>query len=273
MPLVPGATSESFVRTSLLMASALKGKLTFLYVISPSQYASYAGTGAVMATSAIHNLKEQKDHIQQHYTHMLEANKDIISPHVVLERIVIESPWVSGILEYADKYRPGMVFLKHEEHSLIEKVLGDANTELINGLSAPVWVIPEKAEEALPGKVAYLTDHRKKDIDALKHLSMICKQFKAKIHIVHIGEDDFESEIKRMGFESLLEKELDDCKFSHQSIKREHLTENVRSLIGEKGYDLLVMLNESENFISRFFSRSSVEKIMSSVEIPLAIYS
>ena len=272
LPLVLGTISENLIRTGIMMASALKAKLSFLYVISPSQYSGYAGTGAVMATAALSNTKEQKELVQDHYMQILERNKDIISTDIAIERMVIEGPWVSGIIEYSEKYRPDLLILKHEGHKLIDKILGDANTELINAVGIPVMVIPEKADGSLPKKVAYLTDHRQKDINALKQLSILCKSIDAKIHVVHVGEDDFESVVKKKGFESILGEEIRDCKFSYDSILRDHLTENVHVLIEEKGFDLLVMLNESENFLNRFFSRSSVDKLMNSVEIPLTIY-
>lgn len=274
LPLAAGSESENIIESGIHLASALKAKLTFLYILSPSQYTAYAGSGAIMATSSIANMKEQEEFIQTHYLKTLEKHKKHINTAMAIERIVFEGQWVTSIVEYAGKHNPDMLLLQHEEQSFLEKILGDTNTEIINQVNIPVWIIPDKDSLKMPGKVAYLTDHRQGDLEALKHLSHICKLINTSIHIVHVGgEDEFESEIKKEGFISILSRELADCNFSHEEVKQHKLIANVQQLIDENNYALLVMRNESENFLNRFFTRSSVEKVMNSVGIPLAIYS
>ncbi|MEN8225455.1 MAG: hypothetical protein ABFS05_08865 [Bacteroidota bacterium] len=175
--------------------------------------------------------------------------------------------------KYANKNKPNILLLRYEEYGFLEKILGDANTEILNNAKVPVWIIPEESSLSIPGKIAYITDHRQGDIDALKKLVLLSEIFNASIHFVHVMDKDvFESRIKKEGFINIVNEEFVDNNFNHLEIKRNKMTRAVQDLIREKDINLLTMRNESENFLNRYFTRSSVEKIIDSVKISLVIY-
>ena len=263
LPLIPGVNDEGLIQSGIKLANALKAKLTFLYVLTGSNYAAYAGS---MAVGTISGIKEQKEDVENHYMKTLRTFKDDISAGMAIERVLVEGPYVSSILSYADNHEADILLLRHEEHGLLEKILGDSNTEIINAASIPVWVIPEQ--------IAYISDHRRKDVDAIKQLQDLCKAFNATFYLMHVNDkDDFDGMIKKEGFKVILEKEMSDCKINHMEISRDELSKGINDIINEKNIDLICMANESDNFLHRFFTRSSVEKLMDEIDIPLAIFS
>lgn len=274
LPLEANNNNEGLIRSAITLGSTLSARLTFLYIINTSQYTGYAGSGTAMAVSSMASINEQKDAIKDHFINMMEKLKSEIPSSMSIERNTSEGPWVSSIIEYIDKYNPDMLMLKHEEHGFLEKILGDSNTEILTHVKIPGWIIPEKKTLKIPRKAAYLTDHRAGDLEALKQLSKIFSSFGAEVSLVHmVDPENFDSVLKREGFISLLGKELPDLKCTHRDIAPQKMTEEVNRLIKSEEFELLSMRNESENFLNRFFTRSSVEKLIDSVDIPLAIYS
>lgn len=271
LPLEPGSGDETLISSGIKLASALKARLTFLYVMTASGYAGYTGS---MAVASMVSLKEQKENIEAHYIETLKKFKDDIPKSMAIERGITEGPWVPSIVEYLKKHQVDILMLRYEEQGFIEKVLGDSNTEILNSADIPVWIIPEKGLSEMPKNIAYITDHRPGDMEAIRHIQGFCKSFKASFHLVHVNEpDEFEARIKKEGFKVVVKKELKGCKPEHLDISREKMTTDLNDLIREKNIDLVCMMNESENFLNRFFTRSSVEKLIDSVDIPLAIYS
>lgn len=248
----------------------MNAKLTFLYVLTTSNYTAYSGN---MAVSTMVGIKEQKEAIEAHYINILRKYRSEIKADMAIERDLVEGSWVSSILRYLQNNKADIILLKHEEHGIIDKILGDSNSEIINHADIPVWIMPNKYSPDLPKNIAYLSDHRRKDLKALRELQSLCEVFDANFYLVHVNDkDDFEALIKKEGFISILNKELKDCQIEHIDITRDQMYKNINKIIEEQNIDLISMMNESENFMSRFFSRSSVEKLIDDVNIPLAIY-
>jgi len=274
LPLEVSNDNEGLIRSAITLGSNLSARLTFLYIINTSQYTGYAGSGTAMAVSSMASIQEQKDAIKDHFVSVMDELKSEIPSSMSIERSTSEGPWVSSIIEYVDKYNPDMLMLKHEEHGFLEKILGDSNTEILNQVKIPGWIIPEKKTFSIPRKVAYLTDHRAGDLEGLKQLNKIFNSFGAKVSLIHVVDhDDFDTMLKREGFISLMGKELPDLQCTHRDITPQKMTGEVNKLIQSEEFGLLSMRNESDNFLNRFFTRSSVEKLIDSVDIPLAIYS
>jgi len=273
LPLGTDNRDAYMIEAAISLASALQAGLTFLYVINTAQYTGYAGSGTIMAASSLASLNEQKEAMEKHFIETMAKYKSRLPAMLSVERTVVEGPWVYSIIEYMNKHKPGMILLRHESHGFFEKILGDANSEIINSAGVPVWVIPEKTKKAVPEKIAYITDHREGDLEALKNVCAMAEAFGAELMLLHVLEEEsFGSRISKAGFKAVLAEELGDCRFAHHDIMHSRMTEEVKALTGKEGIGLLAMRNESENFLTRFFTRSSVEKLMDSVEIPLAIY-
>ena len=118
LPLEPGSGGEALVRSGIKLASALKAKLTFLYVMTASGYAGYTGS---MAVASMVSLKEQKENIETHYIEILKKFKDDIPTSLVIERGITEGPWVPSIIDYLNKHQADILLLKHVEQGFIEK--------------------------------------------------------------------------------------------------------------------------------------------------------
>lgn len=271
LPLEPGSQSENMIRSGIKLASITQARLSFLYVLNTANYAAYTGSNAAVS---VMNINEQKESIEKDYIEMLEQYKSDIPAGVSLERSIAEGPWVSSIVDYVEKNRPGMLLLNHEEQGFLERILGDTNTEILHGIDIPALIIPDQGLTDLPGKLAYITDHQEGDIEAMKQFHGLCDLFKASLSLLHVNEgDEFDDRLKREGFKAILSKELKDCKMDYHEIRRKNMNKELKDLISDKKIDLISMKNESENFLTRFFNRSSLEKLIDSVDIPLLIYS
>ncbi len=271
LPLEPGTQSENMIRSGIKLASITRARLSFLYVLNTANYAAYTGSNAAVS---VMNIKEQKESIEKDYIEMLEQYKSDIPAGVSLERSIAEGPWVSSIVDYVEKNRPGMLLLRYEEQGFLERILGDTNTEILHGIDIPALIIPDQGLTDLPRNLAYITDHQEGDIEAIKQFYGLCDLFKASLSLLHVNEgDEFDDRVKREGFKAILSRELKDCKMDFHEIRRKNMNKELKDLISDKKIDLVSMKNESENFLTRFFNRSSLEKLIDSVDIPLLLYS
>ena len=273
LPLQTNEMNDALILSGIRLASLLDAKITFLYILDTANYAGYAAGGPVVAASTIENVKQQKERVKTHYIKILEKYKSSMDATIEFERKILEGSWVMGIVEYVRKRQPDILLLKHEEQGFIDKVLGDSNTEIVHLTDVPVWIIPEDRAIGMPGKLAYITDHRPGDLEVIKKLAGFGSSFVKEIYLIHVIEkENFDSELRKKGFSAMLAEELPGIPFTHLEVMKDRLTVDVEEFIDEHDFGMLATKNESEHFLSRFFTRSSVEKLMNSVEIPLAIY-
>lgn len=272
--LVPMRLSEEYdilVRSGIELARLMKAKISFLYVIELPEYTGYTA-GNVAAASAI-SIKKQKEELYEHYLKVLEEFKNELSGKLEVEYLSTEGTWAGGIIKIANAINPDILLLQQEEKGLLEKILGESNTEIIHNVDCPVWIIPENYPLTKPGKIAFVTNHSKGDLEVFRRLVSLNIDLEAELFLLHVVEkDNFDSMVRKEGFISMLNKETGTVLVKHLDLEKNDMKKEIGMHIKRNGFDLLFVHNESEGFIHRFFTRSSVEKLTDSVEIPFAIY-
>jgi nucleotide-binding universal stress UspA family protein len=271
LPMRLGEEYEKLVRSGINLARTLNGKLSFLYILELPEYTGYTA-GNVAAASAS-SIKKQKQELYDHYLEVMKEFKQDLSGELEVEYLSTESTWGGGIIKIVKTRKPDILLLQHEEKGLLEKILGETNTEIIHNVDCPVWIVPEQGPIKKPGKIAFVTNHTKGDLEVFKRLIDLNDNIKAELFLFHIiKKDDFDYLVKKEGFISLLDKETEHLPVKHLDLDKDDMRKDIATLIKDNDFDLLVVHNESEGFMNRFFTRSSVEKLTDSVEIPFAIY-
>lgn len=270
MPLRPQAHTAQ-VEAGIWLARKLEGKLAFLYVVEVPEYKGYPpGT---MASSAINSIKEQKDAFYRHYQQILDEHQPEIRGSIDLEFMTVEATWVAGILAAAKQHQPDILLMSHEEKGLLDKILGESITEIIRNVDCPVWVLPAGKSIEKVDKVAFITNHSEGDMKVLGKLLELNHMLGSEITILDlVSVNDFESRLKKEGFQQIIEKDIPGSKLRHLELDDANIAKNAKEIIIENGFDALAVHNESEGSLARFFTRSSVEKLMDTVEIPLIVY-
>jgi nucleotide-binding universal stress UspA family protein len=270
LPVRPDKDYDHMIRSGINVANALRGKLCFLYITEVPEYKGYP-PGSV-AVSTISNIEEQRKEYHEHYLGTLDRFKKDISADTSTEFISTEGSWLAGILKSVNSLNPDMLILEHEHKGILDKILGDTNTEVIHEVDCPVWIIPENDTMEIPEKIGFLLNHNADDIEVLKKLMKLCRIFESELHLLHPTDDDYDARIQKSGFRDLIKEDFPDCEAIHHDFQKKNITEDLAELIDESNFDLLTVQNDDSSSLKRLFSRSSVEKLMHTVEIPLAIY-
>ncbi len=261
----------NLVRSGINLARFLKGKISFLYVVEVPEYTGYPAGNVAASNMGV--LKKQKEEMYEHYLKVLEEFKSEISGDIPVEFISVEGTWGTGIIKATEEIKPYLLMLEHDEKMLIEKILGETNTEIVYSVDCPVWIVPKEEPLSKPSGISFVTNHTEGDLEVLKELIELNKRIDAQMHLLHIvGDNEFESSLKVEGFKAIIDKELGKITLNHLKLKEDNMKDEIGNVVEEHGIDLLVVHNESEGFMNRFFTRSSVEKLTDSVDIPFVIY-
>jgi nucleotide-binding universal stress UspA family protein len=272
LPIRSNDDYDHLIISGIHLADRFKGKLSFLYVLESPEYRGYP-PGNVAATATMQTAKVQKERAYEDYTAILDQFKGEITTDMSVEFNTTESTWSSGIVHYAKTNKPELILLHHEEKGFLEKILGETNTEIIRGVETPVWLVPEDKSVDKIDKIAFITHHAEDDLEVLGEIEGLCKQFDASLHILHrVVSGDFDSDIRKRGFNTLVREEISLKEIVHIDIEEERMNEEIDHIIEDTGISLLAIHHESEGFLKRFYARSSVEKLSDMVHIPIAIY-
>jgi nucleotide-binding universal stress UspA family protein len=270
LPISADDQNDNLIRSGINLTKSFKGKLALLYIVDIPEYKGYP-PGSV-AMSRLSNINEQKERLHEHYLSTLDKYKEIITTDIQVEFISEEGTWLTGIMKAVISLDADLLLLQHEHKGLLDKILGETNTEVIRNVEVPVWIIPEDQVIEKPKTVGFLLNHTSGDVEVLKGMMSLCKEFKAILHLLHPTENDYDSRIRKSGFKVLMEEDFPDCEAFHHDFHKDEIVDEISAFISNNKLDILVVKNDDQNFLQRFFSKSSVEKLMDSIEIPIAIY-
>lgn len=272
LPIRSEKDDDYLIRSAVNLAKLCKAELSFLYIIETPEYKGYP-PGNVAATTTIQAIKAQKDQFYEHYTATIKKYEDDLPANTSVEFNSIEGSWTSGVIRFAKEHEPGLILLHHEEKGFLEKILGESNTEIIRNVESPVWIVPKGKTLEKPEKIAYITHHTEGDMHVIRRLAKMCQSFPSTLYILHLVVfEDFESDIKKRGFNEVLRNNLDLKEVVHADIEEDKMIETIDDIIDASEIDLLAVHHQSEGFLKRFYGRSSVEKLSDMVSIPIAIY-
>ncbi|MEN8224255.1 MAG: hypothetical protein ABFS05_02745, partial [Bacteroidota bacterium] len=89
LPLLPDSKDDHLIRFGIHLAKELKAKITFLYILNAARYAGYTGSGTIMDSASLANLKEQKKIALDHYMKFLKKFKLDITANLSVEKSVV----------------------------------------------------------------------------------------------------------------------------------------------------------------------------------------
>lgn len=147
--------------------------------------------------------------------------------------------------------------------------------EIIRNIKCPIWVVPTN-EEFIPMKqLAYMTDYQQEDINAVRFLADFFHREQLTVKLIHFSDrNDFQEDIKQIGFEVLLSDKLESihiqscrCSFTNQA----SLPQKTEACITKENPDLIIALKDNKNFIQRIVYKSFIHSTLSAVRKPYLI--
>ncbi|MFL9836146.1 universal stress protein [Flavobacterium sp. ST-75] len=154
---------------------------------------------------------------------------------------------------------------------LRETFIGSTTASVISNSDVPVLAIPEEAEFHHRIKnIAFTTQYREKDNDALKSALEIADKFKATVQCLYIKNPDDPSDIDERIAEWRMyyrEKNID-----FFNIAGDHIEQTILDFIESQHVDMLVMRKHKRGFFEGLFHRSLTKKMAYHTKVPLLVF-
>jgi len=153
---------------------------------------------------------------------------------------------------------------------LKETFLGSKTASVVSNAKVPVLGIPVDAEYHPIKSIAFTTQYKDKDNDALKNVITIAEKFDAEVLYLYIKNDDDPEDIdERINEWKIYYR---DYKINFFNISGDHIEQTIIDFIDNQHVDLLVMRTHKRGFFESLFHRSLTKKMTYHTKVPLLIY-
>jgi nucleotide-binding universal stress UspA family protein len=236
-------------------------------------YVSTATPHYSLHDTRVKSAKKDKVRALDHYQELFGKFKDRLPDNVTLELILERGDRIDNIIATANNLETEMVILPNEHEGIIEKLLGESNNRIIQSVDAPVFIKSGKNPFKTPKNIAFLMDYDIPSMNALRKLKTLKDAFQCSIHILHpLKDSSSKSNLILEGSRKQLSLLFDEDDVQEHFVDPASQVENIANLNVEIGFDLLALVNKSENMLQQWFTFSTTEKLMDNLNIPLLVY-
>jgi nucleotide-binding universal stress UspA family protein len=153
---------------------------------------------------------------------------------------------------------------------LKETFLGSKTASVIANTTVPVLAIPADADYKKIKSIAFTTQYKDKDNEALRKALDIAAKFDASLHCLYIKNDDDPEDIdERINEWKIYYR---DEKIDFFNISGDHIEQTILDFIDNQHTDLLVMRTHKRNFFESLFHRSLTKKMAYHSNVPLLVF-
>lgn len=264
--------TESLVESGIVLSTHLRTKISLLYSMVP-MHISTATPHYSLHDTRVKSAKKDKAKALDHYQELFGKFKDRLPDNVALELILERGERIDNIIATANNLETEMVILPNEHEGIIEKLLGESNNRIIQSVDAPVFIKSGENPFVAPKNIAFLLDYDNPHKTALEKLKILKDAFQCSVHILHpLTNGSSKSNLILEGSRKQLSLVFDGEDFQEHFIDPANQVENIATLNADIGFDLLLLINKSENMLQQWFTFSTTEKLMDNLNIPLLVY-
>lgn len=181
---------------------------------------------------------------------------------------------VEEILNLSENLPADMIVIGTKGESGITEVLfGSIATNIISKAKCPVLAIPQTARYKDIKNIAFATTYEKTDLDALSKLVELAKAYKAKIHILHVNEQ--EGKIKKeeeAGFGKVFREKFQYNNLNFDVCEGKDAASAISNYTDTHQVDIISLIRKKRNLFANLFHSSLTEKMASHTKIPLLAF-
>ncbi len=277
--LVPSDFSENAVNAfkyALHIAAKQDAEITTLHVYSLTISSLEMGTPPELMQSILENQETREEEHYKEFTKKLhqEATAEKLA-HVSVKHKLTEGLVVDEIVQEAKEYEPDLIVLGTDGvDNLVDRLFGTTTSNVIENVECAVLTVPADANYHGIHRIAYATDFKNADVEALKEILEFAALFGATVHVVHVSEENAPTNEDQRRMEELERHFISNeeaGKVVFDLIKADDVLEGLEQYLEDEAIDMLVMFKEKESFWERMFSPSLTKKIALYGKKPLLV--
>jgi nucleotide-binding universal stress UspA family protein len=201
--------------------------------------------------------------------------------HAIAERNNLGHVQMRNILLYGDLIYNINKVCKDEDVSLIvmgtkgatglkETFLGSTTASVIANAKVPVLGIPQDAEYHPIKKMAFTTQYKDKDSDALTQALQIAVKFRAALNCLYIADADEPADVEQRI--SGWKQHYTGHDIDFYQIEGEDKEQAILEFIEDQHIDMIVMRTHKRGFFEGLFHRSLTKKMAYHTKIPILVF-
>lgn len=269
--LVPTDFSNNAYSALFYAVKLLKGKATNYFLLN-----------AYDANTALKEILVEKDRVDQLKLESLEGLQNLV------HRIKLDFPKTKHTFEYISHFGElQSILIKEVEDRQIDLVvmgnsggselaaifLGSNALDTISSIKkCPILTIPKEIDFKPPSEIAFVTDyHHSYDAELLQPLLFLAKQYRSKISLMHIHEEEVLDATQEMN-KSILLKYLLPFEYKMYWMPLFKTKANsIHTFLDELNIDMLAMVNYEHSFLKKVSREPVVKRMAFDLDIPFLI--
>ncbi len=145
--------------------------------------------------------------------------------------------------------------------------------QILDTINLPVWCFSVNKEFRQIKTIVYGTDYKKEDIDVIKSLTSMAREFEAKINILHVFKSEkFKQQLVNAGLKDFIDRKIEYPGIEIHSKKKRNVVKGIADFSKTSFADLVVLLKKDKYFFQDLLRKSTIEKVLKKVDLPILIY-
>ncbi|MFP9114427.1 universal stress protein [Flavobacterium sp. RHBU_3] len=255
---------------ALKFADALNAEITILHVYDlpivdiPPMPETTQEVFEVIEMNHFESFKEEL-----HELHSIAEKRNF--GHIKLKNVLEYGDLVYNINKVSGSEEIEMIVMGTKGSSGIKEVfLGSTTGSVIANTKVPVLGIPEHADFHGISTIAFTTQYKDRDNDALLKIIGISKLIGAKVECLYISNEEDPSDIEELINEWKIYYR--DEKIDFYVIHGKDVEQTILDFVENQNIDMLVMRTHKRGFFESLFHTSLTKKMAYHTKIPLLIF-
>jgi nucleotide-binding universal stress UspA family protein len=267
--------SDHAVRYAIEMAKKINAAIHFCHGLEISQFNSMAG---VMAWSAEIFSKMQVDAEEDLRKYIQQLKNELLLKDLYFPKITysIETGSVKQfIAQLIEKQHFDLVIMGVAGAGKLARFfLGSNSRDVIEKTNVPILLIPKEANYQQINKIAFATDLRESDLNAIHSLARLFCLYTPEILLAHVDEQHQNSNDPNSQVNLFLNRVT--CKINYSKIYYRHINaakvdEGLQWLIQNGQINMMVMVHRHPSIFTRILNGSHTQKLAKTIQLPLLV--
>jgi len=268
--------SEHAAEFALAIAAKVNAEVTLhnafyvpsLVPVDPAMY-SYYDDYAESGKENMDELNQLAERLKKKYVKLNGSNP----PPITLKNCL--GLLKETIEETAGKNKFWLIVMGDQcKEGAISRFMFGSNTySVIDRVSCPVLLVPEKAVQKPFRKIVFAASLRQAEHKAVSFLKKFGDFYESEISVIHVTEEkpSVEEKVKNYDAYSRLNSGVDYPNIYYRDIAGKDIVKTISSLAGKEGPDLLVVQHKQRSVIGKLFHTSITKELMEFHRVPLLV--
>jgi len=181
---------------------------------------------------------------------------------------------VTTIITVANELNAELICMGNRITSGLRRFVFDTTTSgVIDLTSCPVLATTSKLPEVKLDRLLFATDFKENDLNVLKKATVLAKEFKSSLHVLHVKTTTtFDEQLRCIGFEALTRKAVSYKNLHFKQLQNNDVEEGLEKAIAEIYPHLVILIHQNRSFLDAVFGSNVVDDLVYRAEVPVLVY-